>query len=139
MQSKEYGFTLIEVMIVVVIVGIITSVALPSYTQHVRSTRRTDAHTALLRIQQAQENWRVSNIAYTTDMTATGLNQRTTSENNYYALAVSGVSATGYTLTATAQGAQASDTTCAAITLVVAGATPLLGPSVTQGPAGCWK
>jgi type IV pilus assembly protein PilE len=55
MQSKENGFTLIEVMIVVVIVGILTAIAFPSYQDSVSKSRRSDAQGALQGLAQAME------------------------------------------------------------------------------------
>ena len=49
------GFTLIELMIVVAIVGILSAIAYPSYQQHVRSSRRADAQAALSELAQFME------------------------------------------------------------------------------------
>lgn len=112
------GFTLIELMIAVAIVGIIAAIAWPSYQESVRKSRRADATTTLLQIQQAQERWRANNNTYAT---LTQLSINTASPSGYYTMAVTGNTATTYTATATATGVQAKDTACATITLTQAG------------------
>lgn len=124
------GFTLIEVLITVVIIGILAAMAYPTYTQHVRKTRRSDAQVALMQIASQQErfftecNWYASNLAGTkgcaTNTTGALGRLTTTSPEGYYALAVAAgpIDTTncsaytcGYTLTATpvATGRQAGD------------------------------
>jgi len=115
------GFTLIEVMITVAIVAILASVALPSFLDSIRKSRRTDAFNAIASVQQAQERFRSNRSAYAGSLTnaATGAppglalaSARTT--KGYYDLALSGVDASGYTVTATAVSgtSQANDTRC---------------------------
>jgi type IV pilus assembly protein PilE len=137
-HAQARGFTLIELMIVVAIVAIIAAVALPSYFGSVRKSRRADAITALNQIAQAQERWRANNASYTTVLTNAGLNVPNPS-SGYYTLAVSSVSGTGYTATATAAGAQLKDTTCTSMTLTMAAGTF----SYTAVPAAnankCWN
>lgn len=65
------GFTLIEVMIVVAIVGILSAIAYPSYQQHVRSSRRADAQAALLELAQFMERRFTENNGY--DLAPPGL------------------------------------------------------------------
>ena len=61
MQNKQHanqrGFTLLELMIVVVIIAILSAIALPSYTKYVQRTRRSDGQSALLNAQQAEEKF----------------------------------------------------------------------------------
>ncbi len=63
-NMKNKGFTLIELMIVVAILGIISAIALPSYTEHMRKAKRSDAKVELLRVAQLQENFFVQNLSY---------------------------------------------------------------------------
>lgn len=129
---NEKGFTLIELLIVIAIIGILAAVAYPSYQSYAFESRRADAHTSILRIQLAQENWRANHTEYTNDMSSSGLNAASASGEGYYTLSVSGASATGYKITATAAGSQTGDTGCSKIELTksVSGET--------KSPATCW-
>lgn len=106
------GFTLIELMIVVVVVALLAAVALPSYQASVRKGRRAEAFTALSQLQQAQERWRSNNASYTATLASLGVEANTAS--GLYALSVSNESSTGYTVTATATAgtSQARDGDC---------------------------
>ena len=64
MRNKARGMTLIELMIVVVIVATLASVGIPSYRQYVIRSTRTEAKTALLRVQAAQEKFYLQNNRY---------------------------------------------------------------------------
>ncbi|WP_318190944.1 type IV pilin protein [Marinihelvus fidelis] len=98
------GFTLIELMIVLAVVAILVALALPSYRDQVRKSRRADAESALLSAAQVLERCFTRLNTYSTGCPdPSGL-----SENGYYNVTVSRT-ATTYTLTATAQGDQASD------------------------------
>jgi len=63
-KNKAMGFTLIELMITVAIIGIISSIAVPSYMTYVKKSKRTEAQTELLRIAQLQESHYVQNLSY---------------------------------------------------------------------------
>lgn len=139
-SRRAGGFTLIELMITVAIVGILAAVAYPSYLDSVRKGRRADARSLLQAASIAQEKWRLNQATFssaTTDLTPPcPTSGNCISEQTYYQLATpTGVSATGYTLTANAVSgkSQATDTGCTAITYTVSGSTITYGPSNT-----CW-
>jgi type IV pilus assembly protein PilE len=142
----ERGFTLIEVMIVVAIVAILATIALPSYQQSVRKSRRADAMLLLQQVQIAQEQFRAECTRYAmvfgaerschpTDPMLHRVAVASTSPDGYYTLGLSSVTATGFTATATAVPgkSQADDTGCTAIRLTVSGL------SMTKEPATCWS
>ena len=121
----ERGFTLIEIMIAVAIVAILVAVALPSFQDSLRKSRRTDAFTALTAVQQAQERWRGNNATYTTTLSnLPGITTPTPGGRYTLALAAAPASAPlngAYTATATAQNAQADDTRCKLLGVMVKG------------------
>lgn len=131
MMQKVKGFTLIELMITVAIVGILASIAYPSYIDYITKSGRSEGVAAVMRVANLQEQFYLDNRSYTTDLTALGLDASPlVTEHGHYSVASAGT--TTFTITATAKGSQASrDSTCATITLTHAG---VKGPSKE-----CWK
>lgn len=81
-MKKQLGFTLIEVMIVVVIIGILASIAYPSYTNYVLRTNRAEGAAHIMRVLQAQERHHSQNMTYTATLSDLGIPE--TSETNRY-------------------------------------------------------
>lgn len=69
-NNSHQGFTLIEVMIVLVILAILSTIAYPSYVDHVIQSRRTDAQAALLNIASLQEKFYFHNNKYSNNLLA---------------------------------------------------------------------
>lgn len=150
--ARRRGFTLMELMIAVAVVGILAAIAYPSFMSQVRASRRAEAVSTLSQVQQAQERWRANCPCYagsltaanvgcpTTDCAATsGLGLTLTSPRYVFAMSVapSTSAPNNYTLTATGSGSQASDraagASCAVLTITVASGVP------TNAPAACWR
>jgi type IV pilus assembly protein PilE len=112
------GFTLVELLVVVVIGSILAAVAIPSYTQHVQRSRRSDAQRTISAITQSQERYRSNASSYADDLAK--LDMSVGSEHYDYTLGpgvVPGGASSfvaGYTITATpkASSPQKNDTVC---------------------------
>lgn len=152
-MNKARGFTLIEIVIVVTIVGILASIALPAYQDSVRKARRADAQTAIMNIQQNQEKFRVSCPQYASSLASTTTCDTaggtyaaigsTTSPDGYYTIAITSGSAstTGYTLTATPVSgkSQTKDSDCDGSTSAKTITLTVNGNSSSFTPATCWR
>lgn len=128
------GFTLIELMIVLVIIAILVGVAVPSYNAYIVKSRRTEAKQMLYTVAQRQQQYYTRHDAYTADTSGSGLNVSTTSDNGHYTLQIT-ASATSYTLSAVPAGTQASDSACGTFQLTNQGVKTVTG-SQTSPP--CW-
>lgn len=131
MKHNNRGFTLIEVMIVVLIVGILASIAVPSYREHVLRGNRAEGQALLTTAAARQERYRVQNNSYA-KTTAELYGGAKTSETGKYNLGVGG-DGTEYTLTATPTF---SDSDCGNFTLDTKGERNVTG---SKGLAHCWR
>jgi len=115
---KFRGFTLIELMIVLVVMGILTSVAIPSYRNYMLRAHRVDAKTALLRLAANQEKFFLQNNSYATssvlgDAPPDGLGMESTTENGYFTLVLTtAANGQSYVAEANATGGQTDDVDC---------------------------
>lgn len=151
MYKGSQGFTLMELMIVVAIVGILVAIAYPSYTEYNRKARRADGKAALIALQQAQAKFRgncryYAQTIHATDATNCGttvatvlLNFPTTSDGGFYNIAITAPgdlnsAGTSYTATADPTGGQAGDTDCDPLTLTVNSNNP----DGLMTPTACW-
>lgn len=133
----SFGFTLIELMVVVAIGAILMAIALPSYTEYVQRGNRAAARAALLESQQFMERYYSANSRYTTDAAGTlspTLPTRLSavpSESPKYDLSLSAPALNSYTITATPR----STDKCGNLTLTNTGVKGSSLLTVTE----CWK
>lgn len=134
-RHSPRGFTLIEVMIAIAIVGILAAIAYPSYIEQVRKTRRTEGKSMLLEVAAKQERFYTENNTYANDLDDDlGYDSDpVTTEGGWYQVSVIAASATDYTLQAVPQGAQAGDTLCGALTI------DSFGVKTEDGTAPDWQ
>ncbi len=137
------GFSLLELMIVVAIIGILASISYPSYRDYVMRARRADGKSALLDVAQRVERFYSENNTYTG--AGAGLSLPQDSGEGFYSIAISvpnPLTGSGYLLTATPQNGQdTNDTECQSFTYSDVGVE-----SIAVGPTGaptstlalCW-
>jgi type IV pilus assembly protein PilE len=144
-SRRARGFTLIELMIAVAVVGILAMVALPSLMDSIRKGRRSEAFAALASLQQAQERWRSNNASYTATLSDLGFSSANTS-SGYYTLSLSNATATGYVISAEGNSgtSQANDKCRKLSVQVLGGSVKYAGcascSSYTYAPTdACWS
>ncbi|ACA85591.1 type IV pilin protein [Shewanella woodyi] len=128
-MKMRNGFTLVELMVGIAIIGILTAIAYPSYTEYVAEGARAEAHTSLLRISNLQEQFYLDNRTYTEDMNELGVGADPfVTQSNLYSVDSTGTGS--FVLVATALGVQATrDSACATIQITDTGA---------KTPTECW-
>jgi len=130
-KTSEAGFTLIELMIIVVIIAIISLFANSMYSKSVQKSRRAEGKAILLEAAALQERRIADSGTYATDMTDLGYAaDPAISDNSLYSVAATNTN--GFTLTATAINRQAVDTQCATMTLNA------LGQKSSAPSSDCW-
>ncbi|HJP04869.1 MAG: pilus assembly protein PilE [Chromatiales bacterium] len=117
MRKFQQGITLVELLVVVVIISILMTVAVPSYRQYAMRANRAEAKWNLLRIAAAQEKFYLQNNTYAddddfSDAPPNGLGIDATTESGLYTLSITAADATGFQAQALAEGGQTDDTDC---------------------------
>ena len=160
MNNAQTGFSLMELLIAVAIVGILAAIAYPSYQSQVLRTKRTAAKTALSTLATGQEQFRGNRKRYASTLSELGYGASTlyldgdgnldtsSSGASIYAISLTGYGASttancsssgsagshSYTLIATPQGSQSGDSDCANLCLAHTGERG----SSAGDPKECW-
>lgn len=134
-RTAAGGFSLIELMITVTIVGILAAVGYPSYTSFVAKSNRSAAESHVLTLANKQEQYFLDKRQYTD--TATDLMATPTDVSDHYAITITtGTTPPSYIITATPNTAQrASDAACGTLTLTQNGTKGISGSGTV---AKCW-
>lgn len=134
--ARQRGFTLVELMITVAIVGILAAVAYPSYLTYLTKSNRRAAQSFLLEVSNRQQRYLLDARSYAADLATLQMSTPPDVSRNYTITTApkAGTTPPGFTATATPTGTQATrDAGCGNLTIDETGAKTASG-----GGATCW-
>lgn len=132
-MKRNHGFTLIELMIVVAVIGILAAIAYPSYVESVRKSNRADAKSTMLQVANQEERYYTENNVYGSIVDIGNVASPVPSQSGRHNITVATANAnTTYTITATPVVA---DPTCGNLTMTNTGVT---GNSAGAAAGICW-
>ncbi len=146
-RKKHGGFSLIEMMTVLTVIGILTALALPSFQEYLRRGHRAEARVGLLQAAQWMERVATANGVYPATTSKNGVEAMslpaslTTVPTGRYAVSLKTSTDSAYTLIAVPSGAQADDK-CGTFTLNQASVRGITIGTVSAGAelvADCWN
>lgn len=133
------GFTLIEIMIVVAIIGILAAIAYPSYQDSVQKSRRTDGKSVVVDTAALQEKWYFQHNKFTDDATDLGV---TGSQDGFYTVNINQTACSGdgtcFQVVATTTGAQTNDTVCTTFSMDHIGNKTAADNNANDTTSTCW-
>lgn len=132
-RKRVAGFTLIELLVVVIIVAILAAVAVPAYGRYTFRARRSDAHTLLMRVADAQERWYATHNTYGA-LADLGYDDPAISEHGFYSVTIPDHDGSSFTATAAPQNTQANDA-CGSLSISSTGNKTFSG---TESNGSCW-
>ncbi|MCF6808459.1 type IV pilin protein [Thiotrichales bacterium 19S9-12] len=132
-MKRQTGFTFIEIMIAVIIIGIIAMITIPTYNSYIQKQRRLEAISTLESISLLQEKYRLNHDHYATLNDIWG---DTASLRQYYSITISDINPQGFVLTANAIGDQKDDKqntiSCSQLKVTIKNQT------IKRNPSICW-
>lgn len=134
-MKRSNGFTLIEMMIVLVIISILAAFAVPGYQSYITRNNRAEGQALLNDATARQERFFSQNNQYATTTVQLGLTSAN-SRSNVYQLRIARPSTTTYTLSAVPINKQATDLDCGTFTLDQDGTRAITG---RLSVADCWR